>query len=167
MQVNTENKKTYIYGLMDGDVIKYVGKSDNPDKRKKLHITESINGISNTDKCNWINKMISNDKEIGLKILEEVFHNEREEKEQFWIKYYGIDNLVNCTVGGLGNFDINGESNLKYNETMKRSKNLKITPITHKILKDYCEENGLKMFAFVEKIIKKSCIKPKDIYGDD
>tara|TARA_R110001592_G_scaffold93065_1_gene270514 strand:- start:187 stop:339 length:153 start_codon:yes stop_codon:yes gene_type:complete len=50
---------------------------------------------------------------------------------------------------------------------MKRSKNLKITPPTHKILKDYCKENGLKMFAFVEKLIKDKCIKPKDIYGDE
>ena len=29
------------------------------------------------------------------------------------------------------------------------------------------EDNGLKMFAFVEKLIKEKCIKPKDIYGDD
>jgi len=50
---------------------------------------------------------------------------------------------------------------------MKRTKNLKITPTTHKILKDYCGENGLKMFAFVEKLIKEKCIKPKDIYGDN
>jgi len=50
---------------------------------------------------------------------------------------------------------------------MKRTKNLKITPNTHKILKKYCEENGLKMFAFVEKIIKDKCKKPKDIYGDE
>ena len=50
---------------------------------------------------------------------------------------------------------------------MKRTKNLKITPTTHQILKEYCEEHGLKMFAFVEKIIKDKCIKPKDIYGDN
>lgn len=49
---------------------------------------------------------------------------------------------------------------------MKRTKNLKITPKTHKILKDYCEENGLKMFQFVESIIKDVCVKPKDIYGE-
>ena len=49
---------------------------------------------------------------------------------------------------------------------MKRSKNLKITPNTHKILKGYCEENGLKMFAFVEKIIKDQCKKPTDLYGE-
>ena len=47
---------------------------------------------------------------------------------------------------------------------MKRDKNLKITPQTHKLLKDYCEENGLKMFEYVEKIIKEKCSKPKDLY---
>lgn len=55
---------------------------------------------------------------------------------------------------------------------MKRTKNLKITPETHKILKDYCEKNGLKMFAFVEKLIKDECnidtgsYKKTDIYGE-
>jgi hypothetical protein len=49
---------------------------------------------------------------------------------------------------------------------MKRDKNLKITPNTHEILKKYCEENGLKMFAFVEKLIKEKCSPKKDIYGE-
>lgn len=50
---------------------------------------------------------------------------------------------------------------------MKRDKNLKITTQTHKLLKVYCEENGLKMFAYVESLIKEKCIVKKDIYGDD
>jgi hypothetical protein len=50
---------------------------------------------------------------------------------------------------------------------IKRTKNLKITPDTHKLLKEYCEENGLKMFAFVEKLIKDQCKKPKNIYGEE
>lgn len=49
---------------------------------------------------------------------------------------------------------------------MKRTKNLKITPLTHKLLKDYYNENGLKMFAFVEKIIREQCKKPTDLYGE-
>jgi hypothetical protein len=49
---------------------------------------------------------------------------------------------------------------------MKRTKNLKITPKTHAILKKYCQKNDLKMFAYVETLIKKNCIKPKDIYGE-
>jgi hypothetical protein len=50
---------------------------------------------------------------------------------------------------------------------MKRDKNLKITPQTHKILKDYCQKNGFKMFAFVEKLIKEKCKTKTDIYGDE
>ena len=50
---------------------------------------------------------------------------------------------------------------------MKRIKNLKITPKTHELLKTYCEDNGLKMFAFVEKIIRDRCVPKKDIYGDE
>ena len=50
---------------------------------------------------------------------------------------------------------------------MKRDKNIKITPQTHKLLKEYCEKNGLKMFSYVEKLIKERCIIKKDIYGDE
>lgn len=57
-------------------------------------------------------------------------------------------------------------NNKTHKENMKRTKNLKITPKTHKLLKEYCEENGLKMFAFVEKLIKDKCSKPKDLYGE-
>lgn len=49
---------------------------------------------------------------------------------------------------------------------MKRDKNIKITPLTHEILKKYCEANGLKMFAFVEKIIREKCQDKKDLYGE-
>jgi len=49
---------------------------------------------------------------------------------------------------------------------VKRTKNLKITPQTHSLLKKFCEENGLKMFAYVEKIIRDKCTPKKDIYGE-
>jgi len=50
---------------------------------------------------------------------------------------------------------------------MKRDKNLKITPQSHTLLKEYCEKNGLKMFAYVEKLIRESCTPKKDLYGED
>ena len=34
-------------------------------------------------------------------------------------------------------------------------------------LKEYCEKNGLKMFAFVEKLIREKCKPKTDIYGDE
>ena len=42
-------------------------------------------------------------------------------------------------------------------DKLKRNKNLKIDSVTHSILKKYCEANGLKMFAFVEKLIRDRC----------
>ena len=50
---------------------------------------------------------------------------------------------------------------------MKRTKNLKITPATHELLKNYCEENGLKMFSYAEKLIKEKCKVKTDIYGEN
>ena len=50
---------------------------------------------------------------------------------------------------------------------MKRDKNLKITPKTHELLKKYCEQNGLKMFSFVEKLIRDVCTPKKDLYGEN
>ena len=49
----------------------------------------------------------------------------------------------------------------------KRTKNIKITPATHHILKTYCNKNSLKMFAFVEKLIVDKCRAKPDIYGDN
>ena len=48
----------------------------------------------------------------------------------------------------------------------KNIKNLKISEGTHLLLKKYCKDNGLKMFAFVELLIKEKRKKKKDIYGD-
>ena len=45
-------------------------------------------------------------------------------------------------------------------------KNLKISEEAHSLLKEYCVENGLKIFAFVEKLIKEKCKTKKDIYGE-
>ena len=50
---------------------------------------------------------------------------------------------------------------------MERSKNLKITPKTHKALKAYCKKNSLKMFAFVENLINEKCKPQKGIYDED
>ena len=49
---------------------------------------------------------------------------------------------------------------------MKKIKNIKISEESHKILKDYCEEHGLKIHKHLEMLIKKNCEKKKDIYGE-
>ena len=51
------------------------------------------------------------------------------------------------------------------NKNINKIKNLKISEGTHSILKKYCKSNGLKMFAFVELLIKEKC-KQKKIFTE-
>ena len=140
--IDLKCKVTYIYALMDETKIKYIGKSDDPNKRLVYHIKYGKK-IKN-HKQNWINKMLRENKKISLKILEVVPYEIWEEREVYWISKYGLKNLVNLSIGGQGK---------KY--PIKKDKNLKITSYTHQILKNYCEQNGLKIFDFVETIINK------------
>ena len=139
-----KSRITYIYALMDGEKIKYIGKSDDPYKRLVYH-TKYGKKIRNY-KQNWVNKMIRENKVISLKILEVVPYETWEEREVYWISKYGLKNLVNLSIGGKGR---------KY--PVKKDKNLKITSKTHELLKKYCEDNSLKIFDFVETIIKENC----------
>jgi hypothetical protein len=48
----------------------------------------------------------------------------------------------------------------------KKIKNLKISIESHDILKKYCEKHGIKMYRFLENLIKEKCQTKKDIYGE-
>ena len=137
---------TYIYALMDDDDdIRYIGKSDNPNKRLNEHIKYDYNKKSY--KHNWVCKMLRENKEIKFKILEVVPYNIWEEREIYWIHKFRSSKLTNKTIGGEGK---------KYHESLTKNKSLKITTKTHELLKKYCEDNGLKLFDFIEELIVKN-----------
>ena len=46
-------------------------------------------------------------------------------------------------------------------------KNIKISKESHRVLKKYCEERGIKIYKFLEKLIMEKCKEKKDIYGED
>lgn len=47
-------------------------------------------------------------------------------------------------------------------------KNVKINERHHKVLKDHCDKNGLKIHKVLEKWIEENIKnKKKDIYGED
>jgi len=47
-------------------------------------------------------------------------------------------------------------------------KNVKISEKHHEMLKNYCDNNGLKIYKVLEKFIEDlNKPKKKDIYGDD
>ena len=52
------------------------------------------------------------------------------------------------------------------NKKQKSIKNIKISSESHNLLKKHCKKYGLKMFAFVELLIKDKCKSSKDIYGE-
>ena len=92
--------KTFIYALCDPDtaMVRYVGKSDNPEKRLRGHFYEK----SKTHKTNWINTLKKQNKKPVLKIIEEVDRSAWEASEIKWIAYYRnlSGNLTNTTDGG-------------------------------------------------------------------
>lgn len=94
-------EKIYIYALLEDDTIRYVGKSINPIKRFKEHISESLNK-KKTHKHRWIVKMIRQKKQIKLKILEITDKEHWQEKEKKWISLFKDKLLTNCSSGGLG-----------------------------------------------------------------
>ena len=49
----------------------------------------------------------------------------------------------------------------------KDIKNIKISKESHAILKSYCDKRGIKIYNFLENLIKEKCKEKKDIYGED
>lgn len=93
---------TWIYGLVDprGEYVRYVGKSDDPLRRYKGHIAVSF--PATTQKQHWIGDIVDQDMLPVMIILEECSLVGWEERERWWIAYYGRENLVNGTDGGEG-----------------------------------------------------------------
>jgi len=49
---------------------------------------------------------------------------------------------------------------------MENIKNVKISAESHKLLKDHCKKNGLKIHRYLELLIETNCREKKDIYGE-
>ena len=90
---------SYIYCLKDpiDGTIKYIGKSDTPNKRYVDHLRKHTYTV--TKKNNWIKKLISIDEKPILEILDIVPFSEWSFWEKYWIglfKSWGF-NLHNLT----------------------------------------------------------------------
>lgn len=95
---------TYIYVLIDPDtnMVRYVGKADNPIKRLSEHIRKSK--YSNTHKNNWIISLIKKNLKPIIEIIDVVSTDDWGFWEQYWIdqfKCWGF-NLTNIANGGCG-----------------------------------------------------------------
>ena len=130
---------TYLYVLMDNEYqIRYIGKSNNPDKRFKKHLSESKK--SRTHKEKWINSLLSNNSRPIMAILDVVSISEWGFWEEFWIsqlKSWGFK-LTNATNGGEGGDGFRGKSHTK--ETKEICRNSSYKRKTKTILSG--EDNG-------------------------
>lgn len=98
--------KTFIYALIDPNTnqVRYVGKSDNPEKRLSRHL--GFFEPKSTHKQNWLKSLMENHQEPILKILEEVDQPVWKDAERKWIKFYKDQGVVltNTAEGGIGGY---------------------------------------------------------------
>ncbi len=79
---------TYIYILicpLDGR-IKYVGKSNNPNKRLKDHLLDFR--CMDLNKAMWIRNLKAQKLKPRLEIIDEVHSDDWKNKEEYWCKYF-------------------------------------------------------------------------------
>jgi hypothetical protein len=96
-------KKIFIYGLYDvkNNIIRYIGKSVNVEKRYRSHLSET-NRVKN-HKNDWINSVKKSGSKLGFTILDICNESDWKEKEREWIiKLRKENDLVNYTDGGDG-----------------------------------------------------------------
>lgn len=88
--------KIYIYALCDPRTheVRYVGKTDNIDRRYKQHIKRN----SKTHKDSWINQLKNNGLKPSIQIIDTATELDWKVKEQYWIGMF--PDLVNMTSGG-------------------------------------------------------------------
>lgn len=93
----------YIYSLIDpiDNSIRYIGWTSNVENRYKQHLKEARRGSKN-HRCNWIRSLFSKNVLPTISVIEEIPYSKRQEREVYWISYYGRENLVNSTDGGEG-----------------------------------------------------------------
>jgi hypothetical protein len=88
-----------IYALTDdAGVICYIGQSRNIARRFRQHCSLSNNTKTRRNVCAWCVDLILAGRAPGILILEET--ESLDERERFWIKRHGLDNLLNMNEGG-------------------------------------------------------------------
>jgi len=135
------NKITFIYSLeYPVGNVRYIGKSDFPQKRLKDHIKEAKQR-NKSHKDKWINSLCEFP---TLKIIEQTTYEHWQDREKCWIKYYKDKgfNLVNGTDGGEGSNGFLGRTHTI--ENRKKFSENKLGKTTPQEIKDKIsgENNG-------------------------
>jgi hypothetical protein len=173
-------RKVYIYCLKNPATceVKYIGWSFDTKRRLYGHIYEASNpefsASPDSYKNRWIRKLLEEKIRPVLEIVEETTYDVHEDREKFWIKFYGRENLTNGTDGGDGS-NFKGPTRIYNNYYLLRKKLFYIyQKFLIKGIKDYtmtmygCEvEDADKNITFKYKRTKGGLNVFEDINGKD
>jgi hypothetical protein len=99
------NKPAFIYVLTDPNtgLVRYVGKTDYPEKRYRNHIHNSALAIK-SHRTRWLKSLIEAGKKPLMIVIEQTSQEMWKQRECWWIAYYrGLGaSLVNLAEGGTG-----------------------------------------------------------------
>ncbi len=108
---------TFIYALLDGENVRYIGKSNDPQRRFRAHLRDKCK----SHKTNWITLLKEEGRLPKIEIIDEIPFNKWEFWEQFYISLYkswGFD-LINKNEGGIGTGVLNEEQKEKLSKIHK------------------------------------------------
>ena len=95
-----------IYGLSnpDNDIIRYIGKTVDLDKRYKAHIKEALYGKRKSKKNTWLNALLIKNISPNIQVIDIVADEDGNFYERQYIKLFKSVgcNLLNMTQGGDG-----------------------------------------------------------------
>jgi len=112
-----------IYKLIDPNTleIRYIGKTiQTIKKRLSAHITRTKQERVYHVNC-WIYSLLLRNQKPIIELIENCEDTLWEEREKYWIQYYGIDNLCNHSLGGENgsNMPLTEEHKKKISDTLK------------------------------------------------
>ena len=118
--------KTYIYALGCPKTleVRYLGKSQNPQKRYIAHVSAALRGVYDHHTARWIRRLAAEGLKPVLRVLEEVPEGKCwREAERWWIAE-GLNlgwPLTNSTAGGDGLSFLTLEDEQRYKERHSRA----------------------------------------------
>ncbi len=140
---NVTVKMTFIYALLDPSTreIRYIGKSDNPDRRIYEHIVNR-NSL-NTHKANWINSVFNKGFRPLIEIIDEVSETEWQAAEAAYIAFFKEEgcNLVNATSGGEGVGSGKDSPNFGRKHSSDELEKMRLANIGKKMSPESCAKN--------------------------
>lgn len=157
----------YIYALVDS--LKrpfYIGKTNNPSRRKKRHIYDATKYSFNYPVHNKIRKILREGLSLDIEIIEDdLAENIVDEREQYWIKEYrknhSISNIANGGEGGKGTTKETIEKIRQHNTGQKRTEEAKTKMSNARKGIKFTEEHKKNLSKARKKRITKKETKEK------